>query len=110
MRALEDVLWVSLFQRYRDGVRVTAADAHFFEQARNILAQFDFANQQFSFWLVVDTRSVLIMLSVDIAGTEMRSMCVKPDSATASPGIWRAATQLAVNGTAKMRTSIYEYA
>ena len=41
MRALEDVLGVSLFERNPAGVRLTTAGARFFEQARDGLRQLD---------------------------------------------------------------------
>src|SRR5215475_13296957 len=41
VRALEDVLGVSLFERYHAGVRLTAAGARFFDQARDALSQLD---------------------------------------------------------------------
>jgi hypothetical protein len=43
VRSLEDVLGVSLFERYNGGVRVTAAGARFFDQARDALLQLDYA-------------------------------------------------------------------
>ena len=43
VRELEDVLGVSLFERYHAGVRVTAAGARFFEYARDALRQLDYA-------------------------------------------------------------------
>jgi DNA-binding transcriptional LysR family regulator len=43
VRALEDVLGVSLFERHHAGVRVTAAGARFFDQARDALLQLDYA-------------------------------------------------------------------
>jgi DNA-binding transcriptional LysR family regulator len=43
VRALEDRLGVSLFERSHAGVRVTAAGARFFEQARVMLLQLDCA-------------------------------------------------------------------
>lgn len=45
VRALEDVLGVSLFERTSAGVRPTAAGARFFEQARIFLRQLDDAIQ-----------------------------------------------------------------
>ena len=45
VRALEDVLGVSLFERTSAGVRPTAAGAGFFEQARIVLRQLDDAVQ-----------------------------------------------------------------
>src|SRR5260370_1458682 len=45
VRALEDVLGVSLFERTSAGVRPTAAGARFFEQARIFLRQLDDAVQ-----------------------------------------------------------------
>src|SRR5215470_8002706 len=45
VRALEDVLGVSLFERTPAGVRPTAAGARFFEQARVVLRQLDDAVQ-----------------------------------------------------------------
>src|SRR5260370_22775912 len=45
VRALEDMLGVSLFERTSAGVRPTAAGAHFFEQARNFIRQLDDAVQ-----------------------------------------------------------------
>jgi DNA-binding transcriptional LysR family regulator len=41
VRALEDVLGVSLFERNPAGVRLTTAGARFFEQARDGLRQLD---------------------------------------------------------------------
>jgi len=41
VRALEDVLGVSLFERHRSGVRITCAGARFFEHARDALRQLD---------------------------------------------------------------------
>jgi DNA-binding transcriptional LysR family regulator len=43
VRALEDMLGVSLFERYHAGVQVTAAGAQFLEQARRALYQLDYA-------------------------------------------------------------------
>jgi DNA-binding transcriptional LysR family regulator len=43
VRSLEDILGVSLFERYHAGVRVTAAGAQFLEQARRALYQLDYA-------------------------------------------------------------------
>src|SRR5262249_2170911 len=43
VRLLEDMLGVSLFERYHAGVRVTAAGAQFLEQARRALYQLDYA-------------------------------------------------------------------
>jgi DNA-binding transcriptional LysR family regulator len=43
VRSLEDTLGVSLFERYSGGVRVTAAGARFFDQARDALVQLDYA-------------------------------------------------------------------
>ena len=43
VRGLEDALGVSLFERYHAGVRVTAAGARFFDQARDALLQLDYA-------------------------------------------------------------------
>src|SRR5260221_6789524 len=45
VRALEDVLGVSLFERTPAGVRLTIAGARFFEQARVVLRQLDDAVQ-----------------------------------------------------------------
>ena len=45
VRALEDHLGVSLFERYRTGVRVTNAGARFLQQAREALAQLDQASK-----------------------------------------------------------------
>ena len=45
VRALEDQLGVSLFERHRTGVRVTHAGARFFQQAREALEQLDQATQ-----------------------------------------------------------------
>src|SRR5215831_20852766 len=45
VRALEDVLGVSLFERTPAGVRPTTAGARFFEQARVVLRQLDNAVQ-----------------------------------------------------------------
>src|SRR5262245_44907342 len=45
VRALEDVLGVSLFERTPGGVRPTTAGARFFEQARVVLRQLDDAVQ-----------------------------------------------------------------
>jgi len=41
IRALEDLLGVSLFERYHGGVRVTPAGANFMERARQALSQLD---------------------------------------------------------------------
>jgi DNA-binding transcriptional LysR family regulator len=43
VRSLEDMLGVSLFERYHAGVRVTAAGAQFLEQARRALYQLEYA-------------------------------------------------------------------
>src|SRR5215831_7058026 len=43
VRTLEDRLGVSLLERHRSGLRVTAAGARFFEQAREIDQQIEFA-------------------------------------------------------------------
>jgi DNA-binding transcriptional LysR family regulator len=43
VRSLEDMLGVSLFERYHAGVRVTAAGVHFFEQARRAMYQLEYA-------------------------------------------------------------------
>src|SRR5262247_3522761 len=43
VRALEDVLGVSLFERHHAGVRVTSAGARFLEQARDALLRLDYA-------------------------------------------------------------------
>jgi len=43
VRALEDELGVSLFERHRSGVRVTNAGARFLQQARDALGQLDYA-------------------------------------------------------------------
>jgi DNA-binding transcriptional LysR family regulator len=43
VRSLEDMLGVSLFERYHAGVRVTAAGAQFLEQARRAVYQLDYA-------------------------------------------------------------------
>jgi DNA-binding transcriptional LysR family regulator len=43
VRSLEDMLGVSLFERSHAGVRVTAAGAQFFEQARRALDQLEYA-------------------------------------------------------------------
>jgi DNA-binding transcriptional LysR family regulator len=43
VRSLEDMLGVSLFERYHAGVRVTAAGAHFLEQARRAMYQLEYA-------------------------------------------------------------------
>jgi DNA-binding transcriptional LysR family regulator len=45
VRALEDELGVSLFERHRTGVRVTDAGARFLQQAREALAQLDHASK-----------------------------------------------------------------
>jgi DNA-binding transcriptional LysR family regulator len=45
VRALEDELGVSLFERHRTGVRVTHAGTRFFEQARDALEQLDHASR-----------------------------------------------------------------
>src|SRR5713226_1740718 len=45
VRALEDALGVSLFERTPAGVRLTTAGARFFEQARVVLRQLDDAVQ-----------------------------------------------------------------
>ena len=46
VRALEDHLGVSLFERDRTGVRVTNAGARFLQQAREALAQLDQASKR----------------------------------------------------------------
>lgn len=43
VRALEDELGVSLFERHHAGVRITNAGAHFFQEAREALVQLDHA-------------------------------------------------------------------
>jgi DNA-binding transcriptional LysR family regulator len=43
VRSLEDVLGVSLFERYHGGVRITAAGAQFFDKARDVLIQLNYA-------------------------------------------------------------------
>jgi DNA-binding transcriptional LysR family regulator len=43
IRSLEEMLGVSLFERYHGGVRITAAGARFFDRARSALAQLDHA-------------------------------------------------------------------
>jgi DNA-binding transcriptional LysR family regulator len=43
VRALEDELGVSLFERHQSGVRVTNAGANFLQQARDALGQLDYA-------------------------------------------------------------------
>jgi DNA-binding transcriptional LysR family regulator len=45
VRALEDELGVSLFERHRTGVRITNAGARFLQQARGILAQLEQASK-----------------------------------------------------------------
>jgi DNA-binding transcriptional LysR family regulator len=45
VRALEDELGVSLFERHHAGVRITNAGARFFQQARDALAQLDQASK-----------------------------------------------------------------
>jgi DNA-binding transcriptional LysR family regulator len=45
VRALEDELGVSLFERYHPGVRVTNAGARFLQQARDALQQLDHASK-----------------------------------------------------------------
>jgi DNA-binding transcriptional LysR family regulator len=45
VRALEDVLGVSLFERHRTGVRITNAGARFLQQAREALAQLEEASR-----------------------------------------------------------------
>jgi DNA-binding transcriptional LysR family regulator len=45
VRSLEDMLGVSLFERYHAGVRVTAAGAQFLEQARRALYQLEYATK-----------------------------------------------------------------
>jgi DNA-binding transcriptional LysR family regulator len=45
VRALEDALGVSLFERNHAGVRVTSAGTHFFNEARDALARIDGAAQ-----------------------------------------------------------------